>query len=249
MSTDAAPLTVLIVDDEMLARRLVREFLKPHADVQIIGECENGQQAVEAIQAQQPQLVFLDIQMPKLSGLEVLGVTGRDHGVIFTTAYDQYALKAFDHHAVDYLLKPFSQARFDEALAQARKTLRQPAPQLQQLAAAGTGDRLERILVRDRGQVHIVPVDSVDYVEAQDDYIAIHFGGRTLLKTQRLSDLETQLDPRQFVRVHRSYLINLARLKSIERPSKDSQAALLADGTQVPISRAGHDRLKELLPG
>lgn len=244
-----APVTVLIVDDEMLARRLVREFLKTHADMQIIGECENGQQAVEVIQAQQPQLVLLDIQMPKLSGLEVLEATGRDHGVIFTTAYDQYALKAFDHHAVDYLLKPFSQVRFDEALAQARKTLRQPQPQLPQLVAAGTGEKLERILVRDRGQVHIVPVDSVDYVEAQDDYIAIHFSGRELLKTQRLTDLEAQLDARQFVRVHRSYLINIARLKSIERPSKDSQLAVLHDGTQIPISRAGHDRLKTLMTG
>jgi two-component system LytT family response regulator len=243
------PISVLIVDDEMLARRLVREFLAPHADMHIVGECENGQQAVQAIQAQQPQLVFLDIQMPKLSGLEVLEVTGRDHGVIFTTAYDQYALKAFDHHAVDYLLKPFSQARFDEALQQARKGLAQPLPRLQQLVAAGATEKLERILVRDRGQVHIVPVDSVDYVEAQDDYIAIHFDGRMLLKTQRLSDLEAQLDARRFVRVHRSFLINLERLKSIERPSKDSQVAVLASGVQIPISRAGHDRLKTLMAG
>ena len=242
-------LKVLIVDDEPLARRLVREYLQPHADMQIIGECQNGLEAVQAIGEHNPDLVFLDIQMPKLSGLAVLEVCDRDHGVIFTTAYDQYALKAFDHHAVDYLLKPFSQQRFDEALAQARKSLAQPLAQLRQLVTAGAVERPERLLVRDRGQVHVVPVEQVDYVEAQDDYIEIHFNGRSLLKTQRLSDLEAQLDPARFARVHRSFLINLARLQRIERSGKDSQVAVLHSGAQIPISRAGHERLKALMSG
>ncbi|WP_394779173.1 LytR/AlgR family response regulator transcription factor [Undibacterium sp.] len=236
----------LIVDDEELARRLVREYLGSHADIEIIGECDNGLQAVKDITGLNPDLVFLDIQMPKLTGLEVLELTGRSSGVIFTTAYDQYALKAFDLHAVDYLLKPFSQTRFDEALAQARKALGQTLPALEGLLAQ-PADKLERILIRDRNQVHVIPVEKMDYAEAQDDYVSIQSEGKCYLKTQRLSDLETQLDPRKFVRVHRSYIINIEKLQSIERQTKDSHVALMRDGKQIPISRAGYDRIKAIM--
>ncbi|HTD06794.1 LytTR family DNA-binding domain-containing protein [Undibacterium sp.] len=246
MSASTATLTALIVDDEELARRLVREYLGRHADIQIIGECDNGLQAVQDISGLNPDLVFLDIQMPKLTGLEVLELSGRSDGVIFTTAYDQYALKAFDLHAVDYLLKPFSQARFDEALAQARRALGQTLPALANLLAH-TAEKLERILIRDRHQVHVIAVEKIDYVEAQDDYISIQSEGKSYLKTQRLSELETQLDPKRFVRVHRSYLINLEKLQGMERTSKDSHTALMRDGKQIPISRAGYERIKAVM--
>ncbi|GGC96189.1 LytR/AlgR family response regulator transcription factor [Undibacterium terreum] len=237
---------VLIVDDEDLARRLVREYLGQHADMEIIGECDNGLQAVKDITGLNPDLVFLDIQMPKLTGLEVLELTGRNSGVIFTTAYDQYALKAFDLHAVDYLLKPFSQTRFDEALAQARKALGQTLPALENLLTQ-TGEKLERILIRDRNQVHVIPVEKMDYAEAQDDYISIQSEGKCYLKTQRLSELETQLDPKKFVRIHRSYIINIEKLQSIERQTKDSHVALMRDGKQIPISKAGYERIRAMM--
>jgi two-component system LytT family response regulator len=236
----------LIVDDEPLARRLLHEYLQAHEDVEIMGECDNGFDAVKTIADLQPDLVFLDIQMPRLTGLEVLELTQRDHGVIFTTAYDQYAVKAFDLRAVDYLLKPFSQARFDEALARARTLIGQPSAGLQAMAAQATG-KLERLLIRDRNQVHVLTLDMVTCVEAQDDYICIHLQGKSYLKTQSLTELEARLDPGQFVRVHRSWIINLKHLKNIERLAKDSFVALLNSGQQVPISRAGHERIKALI--
>ena len=240
----------LIVDDEALARQLVREYLRPHRDVEIVGECGNGFDAVHAMSdkgtAARIDLVFLDIQMPQLSGLEVLELTGRDHGVIFTTAFDDYALKAFDLHAVDYLLKPFSQARFDQALAQARKVLRQAPTGLKTLLA-GAQARPERLLIRERHQVHVVPVDTIDCIEAQDDYVCIHVGAKSYLKTQSLSDLHTHLDPRRFVRVHRSWIINIDRLQQLDRAAKDSLVAILRTGLQVPISRSGYERVKAFI--
>jgi two-component system LytT family response regulator len=248
-------LTVLIVDDEELARRLTCEYLKSHTDLHIIGECENGLEAVDAISNLQPDIVFLDIQMPKLNGLEVLEATGKQSGVIFTTAYDQYALKAFDQHAVDYLLKPYSQTRFDEAVNKARIMLGQTTNEVAQASTPSalsqliteTQTKLERIVVRDRGHTHIIFTKTIDYVEAQDDYINIHFEGKSLLKTQRISELEAQLDPEHFVRIHRSYLLQLSALKSIDKSSKDSHVAVLHNGTQLPISRSGFDRIKAML--
>lgn len=237
-------LRLLIVDDEPLARRLTREYLLKHADIEIIGECSNGAEAVDAITELNPDLILLDIFMPKLNGLEVLELTGRTQGVIFTTAYDQYALKAFDLHAVDYLLKPFSQARFDEAIARARKLLDSSAADISGLIA---DTKVERIVVRDRGQVHITPLADVDFIEAQDDYICLHWNGKAILKTQSLSSLETQLDSQIFVRIHRSVIVKLDAVKCLERISKDTQVAVLHSGEKLPVSRAGHERLKSLL--
>lgn len=243
MSTN---LRALIIDDEELARRLSKEYLRSHTDIEVIGECENGLEAVDAITAQQPDLIFLDIQMPKLNGFEVLEATGRRQGVIFTTAYDQYALKAFDQHAIDYLLKPYSQQRFDEALNKARKLLGQHSPAVADLIAH-TNAVPERLIVRDRGQTHVIPVAHIDYIEAQDDYVQIHFNGKSLLKTQSLSDLEKQLDPALFVRIHRSTIIRLQALKCLERATKDSYQAVMQNGVNLPISRSGYDRIKGML--
>ena len=236
----------LIVDDEPLARRLVQEYLLAHDDVEVIAECDNGFDAVKRITELQPDLVFLDIQMPRLTGLEVLELTQRHHGVIFTTAFDQYALRAFDLRAVDYLLKPFSQSRFDEALEKARASLGQESAALKELAQQPAG-KLERLLIRDRNQVHVLPLDKVECVEAQDDYIRILSQGKSYLKTQSLTDLEGRLDPALFVRVHRSWIISLAHLKNIERLAKDSFVAVMNSGQHVPISRTGHERIKSLL--
>ncbi|MFZ6819944.1 LytR/AlgR family response regulator transcription factor [Undibacterium sp. Ji22W] len=239
-------LRALIIDDEELARRLSKEYLRSHADIDIVGECENGLEAIEAITAQQPDLIFLDIQMPKLNGFEVLEATGRREGVIFTTAYDQYALKAFDQHAVDYLLKPYSQQRFDDALNKARKLLGQTSTEVIDLVAH-TNAMPERLTVRDRGQTHVIPIAQIDYIEAQDDYVQIHFNGKSLLKTQSLSDLEKQLNPTLFVRIHRSTIIRLQALKCLERASKDSYQAVMLNGVILPISRSGYDRIKGML--
>ena len=250
--TSPTPLRALIVDDEDLARRLILEYLKGHADIEVVGECDNGLDAVRQIGALSPDLVFLDIQMPRLTGLEVLELTGRRAGVIFTTAYDEHAIKAFELHAVDYLLKPFSKARFDDALARAR-TLHAPAggasaqaPALDALVARRTAP-LERILIRDREQVHVIAIDQVECIEAQGDYLAIHAGGKCHLKPQRISEIEEQLDATRFLRVHRSFIISLAYLQAIERPGPDRHAARLRSGKRVPISRSGYEKLRELV--
>lgn len=239
-------LRTLIIDDEELARRLIREYLKAHQDIDIIGECENGLQAVDAISDQQPDLVFLDIQMPKLNGFEVLDATQRKHGVIFTTAYDQYALKAFDQHAIDYLLKPYSQQRFDEALTKARKLLVQVDERVPALINQQS-QQSQRLIVRDRGQTFIIPFEQIDYIEAQDDYVQIHYAGKSLMKTQSLSELERQLPAELFVRIHRSAIIRLPALKCLERASKDSYQAAMQCGAMLPVSRSGYDRIKGML--
>ena len=245
--TSSTSLRALIVDDEDLARHLIREYLMGHADIEVIGECDNGLDAVRQIGALAPDLVFLDIQMPRLTGLEVLELTGRRAGVIFTTAYDEHAIKAFELHAVDYLLKPFSKSRFDDALARAR-TLHATAqaPALDALVARRTAP-LERILIRDREQVHVIAIDQVECIEAQGDYLAVHAGGKCHLKPQRISEIEEQLDPTRFLRVHRSFIISLAHLQAIERPGPDRHAARLRSGKRVPISRSGYERLRTLV--
>jgi two-component system LytT family response regulator len=238
---------VIIVDDEDLARGLVREFLGSHADVEIVAECANGFDAVKAITEQQPDLVFLDIQMPKLNGFEVVELAGRKSHYMFVTAYDQYALKAFEVHAVDYLLKPFSQQRFDEALAHARGALGKSAGVEAVLSEASVRNApLGRVLIRDGAKVHVIGTDKIDYIEAQDDYVQVNAEGKGYLKNQRLSELEGQLDASQFVRIHRSYILNVARMERIEQ-GKDSHTAILRDGTRLPISRSGYQKVRELI--
>ncbi len=245
----SAPLRVVIVDDEELARGVLREYLAAHPEVEIVAECGNGFEAVKAATELRPDLVFLDIQMPKLDGFEVLELLGRDVAVVFVTAYDEYALRAFQVHAVDYLLKPFSAERLDEALAHARTHLssseRPPVAPL--VAAARHGSPADRLVVRDGSRVHVIPVDRLDYVQAQDDYVCLHAEGKQLLKEQTMAEIEAVLDPRRFVRIHRSYILNIERLTRVEPYGKDSRVAILADGTRLPVSRSGYAKLNELL--
>jgi two-component system LytT family response regulator len=239
----------LIVDDEDLARAVVREHLAAHPDIEIVAECANGFEAVKAAAQHQPDLVFLDIQMPKLDGFEVLDLLesdGRRPAVVFVTAYDQHALRAFEAQAVDYLLKPFSKERFETALAKAR-ALQGSRPAAAQLAAAHRQGRpLERIVVKDGPKVTVVPLDRLDWVQAQDDYVLLRTEGKNLLKQQTLASLEAQLDPARFIRVHRSFILNLDRLAKVEQDGKEHREAILRDGTRLPVSRAGYQRLREL---
>jgi two-component system LytT family response regulator len=245
---------VIIVDDEELARRLLREYLEADGRVEIVAECGNGFEAVKAIAEHKPDLVFLDVQMPKLDGFEVLELIDPATAVIFVTAYDEYAMRAFEARAVDYLLKPFGENRLWKALDRARERFamdgdkKVPGSHAELAAAARPPhQKLERVVVRDGAKVHIIPITKLDYVEAQDDYISLHSEKKNYLKQQPISVLESQLDPREFVRIHRSYLVRLERIARIEPYAKDSRVVVLNDGTQLPVSRAGQARLKELL--
>jgi two-component system, LytTR family, response regulator len=243
----------VIVDDEELARQVLREFLAKHPEIELIGECANGFEAVKAVAEQKPDLVFLDIQMPKLDGFEVLELIGRDTTVIFVTAHDNYAIRAFEVHAVDYLLKPVAAVRFDAALARAKERLngKTQLPQVSagELAASArpAAQYLDRIPVRDGARVAIIPVAKLDYAEAQDDYVALCAEGKKHLKQQTIASLESGLDPARFLRIHRSYIVNLERVARLEPYTKDSHMAVLSNGTQLPVSRAGYARLKEFL--
>ena len=243
-----ARMRVAIVDDELLARSVLREYLARHDDIEIVAECANGFDAVKAIAELEPELVFLDIQMPRLDGFEVAELIGAKTRLIFVTAYDQYALKAFECHALDYLLKPFSEQRFDQALAHARAHRSMPET-VQTLAreAATRAAPLDRVLIRDGAKVHVIASARIDYIEAQDDYISIRSEGKSYLKSQRLSELEAQLDPAKFLRVHRSYLLNIDGIRRIEAATKDSHVAILRDDTRIPVSKAGYQKLKLLV--
>jgi two-component system LytT family response regulator len=248
---------VLIIDDEDLARAIVREHLAAHPDVEVAGECANGFEALKAVAQVQPDLIFLDIQMPKLDGFEVLELLEAEDkrpAVVFVTAYDQHALRAFETHAVDYLLKPFSKERFDAALVKARmshdaRTMTPPPPATELAAAARQGRPLERIVVKDGPKVTVVHLDRLDWVQAQDDYVLLRTEGKNLLKQQTLASLESQLDSNRFIRIHRSYLLNLDRLVRIELDTKEHRDAILRDGARLPVSRAGYQRLRELWEG
>jgi two-component system, LytTR family, response regulator len=241
----------IIVDDEDLARHILREYLRSEPDVEIVAECANGFDAVKAISEHKPDLLFLDVQMPKLDGFEVLELTASEVAVVFVTAYDQYAMKAFDAAAVDYLLKPFDLERFRTALQRVRRRLGeksgQPNPSELKAAAQPPGQHARRIVVKDGTRVHIIPIAQLDYAEAQDDYVALHTAGKAYLKQQTISSLESSLDPARFVRVHRSYIVNLERVAKIEPYTKDTRIAILNDGSKAPVSRAGYLRLKELM--
>jgi two-component system LytT family response regulator len=215
-------------------------MLAAHPEIEIVAECANGFEAVKAIAETAPDLVFLDVQMPKLDGFEVLElIKTRAPAVIVVTAYDQYAMRAFDAHAVDYLLKPFSTERFERALERAKARLgeRKSVP----------GERPQRLAVRDGTRVHVIPLEKLDYAEAQDDYVALHSGGKSYLKQQTIGSLESLLDPARFVRVHRSAIVNLERVARIEPYAKESRVAILTDGTRLPVSRSGYSRLLEAM--
>ena len=237
---------VLIADDEAPARVVLREMIASRPHLELVGEAADGLEAVELAQARNPDLVFLDVQMPRLDGFEVLELLDRSIGVVFTTAYDQYALRAFEVNAVDYLLKPFTEARFAQALERAEQRLgAQRAVSASALAAAArpSGSFAARLVIKDGNRVELLPVAELDYARAQGDYVELVSGARSWLKEHTLQDLEAALDPARFVRLHRSYIIQGDRLVRIEPTSKDSRVAVLTTGARIPISETGLERL------
>ncbi|HWF08327.1 MAG TPA: LytTR family DNA-binding domain-containing protein [Bryobacteraceae bacterium] len=248
----------IIVDDEELARRVLREYLGQEPGMEIVAECANGFEAVKAIAEHEPDVVFLDVQMPKLDGFEVLELIDRRTAVIFTTAFDQYAMRAFDAAAVDYLLKPFGIDRLRAALGKLDRRSKLDvnpavAPAELRNAARPAGEYQERIVVketvREGAKVHVIPVGKLDYAEAQDDYVALRSEGRTWLKQQTISSLEAALNPKRFIRIHRGFLVNIDRIARIEPNTKDTWIAVLTDGAKIPVSRAGYTRFNSLIGG
>jgi two-component system LytT family response regulator len=239
----------IIVDDEKLAIQGLMLRLEKFADVEVVDTCANGREAIRRIKTDKPDLVFLDIQMPKLDGFEVAELAGSKTRYIFATAFDQYAIKAFDFHALDYLLKPFSQQRFDQALAHARANLGAGGDAVEKLVreAASRNKPVGRVLIRDGARVHVINAEKIEHIEAQDDYVQIRSEGKSYLKNQRMSELEEQLDGEQFLRIHRSYIVNIAFVDRIEQATKDSHVAVLKDGSRIPISRSGYQKIRAVI--
>jgi len=242
-------INALVVDDEDLARAVVKECLAVHSGIKLLAECANGFDAVKTVNDLKPDLIFLDIQMPKLDGFEVLELLEPQPAVIFITAYDQHALRAFEVHAVDYLLKPFSQERFDEAVLRAKAHLGcERASKIRATELSGTAKSdwpLNRIVVKDGTKVSFIPLASLDYIQAQDDYVLLKTPEKAYLKQQTLTSLEQRLDHGRFLRIHRSFIIQLDRLVRLEQTETESWIAVLKCGARLPVSKSGYARLKE----
>lgn len=243
---------IIIIDDEPLARNVVREYLQQHPGLEVITECGDGFEGVKAIQQHQPDLIFLDIQMPKITGFEMLELLDQPPSVIFTTAFDEFAIKAFEAHAIDYLLKPFNQERFDKAIAKwadQQATAAAPEKKTEELleAAALSPSQRQRIVVRNGSKIKIISVNDVWYLEAADDYVKIHTTEGYFLKNKTMSHFEQSLDPAIFVRSHRSYIVNVQQITRIDPYEKDNHVAVLRSGAKVPVSRSGYAKLKEVL--
>lgn len=245
------PITAVIVDDEMYARQSLATILQGYPQIDVIAECAHGLDAVKFVNALHPQLLFLDIQMPKLDGFDVLELLGEDIPlVVFVTAHDEYAIRAFDNNALDYLLKPIDPQRLEKTLERVQQRLQSGEMYLfaEMMSERKQRDApLQRILVRDGGDVYVIPVGDIMYFESADDYVAIHSQGKTHIKQERLQNLEQLMDERLFCRIHRSCLLNLSYLAGIENDTKDSKVAVLKNGIRLPISRSGYVRLKKWL--
>ncbi len=240
----------IIIEDEELGRQLIRNYLKDQGDIELVAECENGFEGIKAIQEYQPDLIFLDIQMPKLNGFEMLEILDERPEIIFTTAYNQYAIQAFELNAIDYLLKPFSKDRLLEALEKTRQRIRTKQPQepkIRELIQQPLDELIERVVVKSNNRIHVIPVDKIRYVEAQDDYVMIYTHEGKHLKQATMKYFEQHLDPKDFMRVHRSYIIRLDQVVQLEPYGKDSYVAKLKDGPSVKISKSGFKTLKDTL--
>ncbi len=238
----------VLIDDEPLARSLIREYLAAWPDIEVVSECNDGFEGVKSIAQFKPDLVFLDIQMPKINGFEMLELLDAPPPIIFTTAFDEYAVQAFERHAVDYLLKPFSQERFDKALQKwkgQKGTMDKNTNAL--MESNSPPEERTRIVVKKGTNIVILPIHTVHYIEAFDDYVKVHTQAGFYLKKKTMAHYERALDPGQFVRVHRSYLMNLQELTRIEAADKDNHLALLKSGVRIPLSQGGYQKLKEVL--
>ena len=238
---------VVIIDDEPLARSLVKEYLASHTDLEVAAECPNGFEGVKAIASARPDLVILDVQMPKISGFEMLELLDEVPPVIFATAFDEYAIRAFETSAVDYLLKPFSKERFDAAISKWRGRAGANVHGVERALEAAVPERLTRIVVREGREIAVVPVDEITHIEAFDDYVKIFARDTFFLKKNTMGFYESRLDQAQFARVHRSFILNLKLLTRIEPMEKNSYVAVLRGGQRIPVSRNSYAALKERL--
>lgn len=250
-------ITTIVVDDEPLAREKLRGFLESESDIEVIAECRDGAEALLAIEQEKPDLVFLDVQMPEMDGFEVLDHLDRAHvpTVVFVTAYDQYAIKAFEVHAVDYLLKPFDRERFREALNRARIEIerRQVSGMKQRLEAlledieSRRSKYPERLVVKSSGRVVFLKVAEIDWVDAAGNYVKLHTGDETLLLRETMGRLEERLDPRQFLRIHRSTIVNIERIRELQQQFHGDYVVILKSGQRLTLSRSYRDKIQELL--
>jgi two-component system, LytTR family, response regulator len=239
-------MTAIIIDDEPLARIIVKEYLQAYPHITLVQECGDGFEGMKAIQEHKPDLIFLDVQMPKITGFEMLELIDEPPLVVFTTAFEEYAIKAFDAHAADYLLKPFSKERFDKAM---QKLLQQKNNIAKDVVdtALQTPIPSNRIVVKDNGKIKIIPFAQVQYLEAADDYVKIHTADGTFLKKQTMQFFEDSLPSTEFIRVHRSYIIYAQLISRIDPHEKESHLVLLITGVRLPVSKAGFNKLKDVL--
>ncbi|HTE28154.1 LytR/AlgR family response regulator transcription factor [Flavitalea sp.] len=240
----------IIIDDEPLARLLVKEYLASYPDIRVVQECNDGFEGVKAIMQEQPDLLFLDIQMPKINGFEMLELIENRPHVIFTTAFDEHAIRAFDNHAVDYLLKPFSKSRFDKAIQQFNNLHKQnrimPTTELLETAAA-LPQQKARVVVKTGGKIKIIPTSAIHYLEAADDYVKIITNEGSFLKNNTMAHFEKVFSESEFVRVHRSYMVAIEQITRLELYEKEGYLAMLRSGARVPVSKAGYTKLKKIL--
>ncbi len=238
---------VIIIDDEPLARSIVKEYLQSYADVNVVAECSDGFEGMKAINQHAPELIFLDIQMPKINGFEMMELIENPPAVIFTTAFDEFAIKAFELNATDYLLKPFSKDRFDKAV---QKYLNKPvvssAQPVIETAAQSPGQQ-NRVVVKDGNKIKIIPVNQIHYLEAADDYVKIVTGEGSFLKKRTMNFFEESLKTYQFVRIHRSFIVNTQLITRIDAYEKDSHLVLLNTGAKLQASKSGYTKLREVL--
>jgi two-component system LytT family response regulator len=242
----------IIIDDENLAREIIKRYLADHEDIFLAAECSNGFDGIKQINKIHPDIIFLDIQMPRINGFEMLELLEETPVIIFTTAFDQYALKAFEVNAADYLLKPFSKERFNEALDKAFIHLKDKSKQSSMIKNLidlneKRQEYLERIITKDGAKISIIPADSIKFLEAQDDYVLIYSDEGKFLKQKTMKFFEEHLNPNNFVRLHRSYIASVKRIKRIELMAKESYQVLLDDKTTLPVSKTGYNKLKDIL--
>ncbi|MDO3644679.1 LytTR family DNA-binding domain-containing protein [Mucilaginibacter sp. L3T2-6] len=242
----------LVIDDEPLARMVVLEYLRDFPQIQVMQECNDGFEGLKAIQTHQPDLIFLDVQMPKINGFEMLELVENPPAVIFTTAFDEYAIKAFEAHAVDYLLKPFNKDRFNKAIEKYLATASDTAPAKKHTeelleTASNSPAQNERIVVKTGTKVKIIPVQDVLYLAADDDYVSVYTAEGSYLKNKTMNFFEQTLDPKYFVRVHRSYIVAIQQITRIDPYEKDAHLAILKSGAKIPVSKTGYVKLKQVL--
>jgi two-component system, LytTR family, response regulator len=245
---------IIIIDDESLARDLIKSYLSTNNEVEILCECENGFEGIKAIQEQKPDIVFLDVQMPKINGFEMLELIEKRPLIIFTTAFNEYAIRAFDLNAIDYLLKPFSSERFNDALKKAMHQLQlkdqNQANSIEKLldnVKENTEERLQRVVVKSGSKIDVIPVEKIQYIEAQDDYVMIFTADKKYLKQSTMNYFEKHLEVADFVRIHRSYIVKIDQISQLELYGKESYMLVLKSAQKLPVSKSGYSRLKTVL--